>query len=74
MFATNDGWNGGGGPKNNNSAMSMFSESSGYITISGGYHYISAKGDMIDVLDANGTAKMTGGVLILAGWQQLRSL
>ena len=65
VFATNDGWNGGGGPKNNNSAMSMFSESSGYITISGGYHYISAKGDMIDVLDANGTAKMTGGVLIL---------
>lgn len=65
VFATNDGWNGGGGPKNNNSAMAMFSESSGYITISGGYHYISAKGDMIDVLDANGTAKMTGGVLIL---------
>lgn len=65
VFATNDGWNGGGGPKNNNSAMSMFSESSGYITISGGYHYISAKGDMIDVLDANGTATMTGGVLIL---------
>ena len=65
VFATNDGWNGGGGPKNNNSAMAMFSESSGYITISGGYHYISAKGEMIDVLDANGTVKMTGGVLIL---------
>ena len=65
VFATNDGWNGGGGPKNNSSSMAMFSESSGYITISGGYHYISAKGDMIDVLDANGTAKMTGGVLIL---------
>ena len=65
VFASNDGWNGGGGPKNNNSAMSMFSESSGYITISGGYHYISAKGDMIDVLDANGTATMTDGVLIL---------
>ena len=65
VFATNDGWNGGGGPKNNSSSMAMFSESSGYITISGGYHYISAKGDMIDVLDANGTVKMTGGVLIL---------
>ena len=65
VFATNDGWNGGGGPKNNNSSMAMFSESSGYITISGGYHYISVKGNMVDGLDANGTAKMTGGVVIV---------
>lgn len=65
VFGTNDGWNGGGGPKNNNSSMAMFSESSGYITISGGYHYISVKGNMVDGLDANGTAKMTGGVVIV---------
>ena len=65
VFATNDGWNGGGGPKNQNSSMSMFSESSGYITISGGYHYISVKGNMVDGLDANGTGKMTGGVVIV---------
>jgi len=65
VFATDDGWNGAGGPKDNSGGMSMFSESGGHITISGGYHYISAKGNMIDVLDANGTAKMTGGVLIL---------
>lgn len=64
-FATNDGWNGAGGPKENVGQYAAFSESGGHIVVSGGYHYISAKGDMIDVLDANGTAKMTGGVLIL---------
>lgn len=64
-FATNDGWNGAGGPKENVGQYAAFSESGGHIVVSGGYHYISAKGDMIDVFDANGTAKMTGGVLIL---------
>ncbi|MCQ2055064.1 MAG: carbohydrate-binding domain-containing protein [Fibrobacter sp.] len=64
-FATNDGWNAAGGPKENSGGYSMFSESSGHAVISGGYHYIASKGDMIDVLDANGTAKMSGGVLIL---------
>jgi len=65
VFATNDGWNAAGGPKNPNSSMAMFSESSGFITISGGYHYISIKGNMVDGLDANGTGKMTGGVVIV---------
>lgn len=64
-FATNDGWNGAGGPKESVGQYAAFSESGGHIVVSGGYHYISAKGDMIDVFDANGTAKMTGGVLIL---------
>ena len=43
----------------------MMSSSKGHIVISGGYHYISASGNDIDVLDANGTAKQTGGVLLL---------
>ena len=66
-FATDDGWNGAGGPKDANATgmLSMLSGTGGYVVISGGYHYISAKGSMIDVLDANGTATMTGGVLIL---------
>lgn len=65
-FATDDGWNAAGGPKDPSAGgFSSFSESSGHIVISGGYHYISAKGNMIDVLDANGSAKQTGGVLIL---------
>ena len=64
-FATNDGWNGAGGPKENVGQYAAFSESGGHIVVSGGYHYISAKGDMIDVFDANGSGKMTGGVLIL---------
>jgi hypothetical protein len=64
-FATNDGWNAAGGAKENAGGYSMFSESSGHAVISGGYHYIASKGNMIDVLDANGSAKMTGGVLIL---------
>lgn len=64
-FATDDGWNAAGGAKDPNAGgFSSFSESSGHIVISGGYHYISAKGNMIDVLDANGSAKQTGGVLI----------
>ena len=63
-FATNDGWNGAGGPKDPNAGgLSSFSESGGHIVVSGGYHYISSKGNMID--DANGSGKMTGGVLIL---------
>ena len=65
VFATNDGWNAAGGPKNPNSSMAMFSESSGNIVISGGYHYISVKGNMVDGLDANGIGKMTGGVVIV---------
>ena len=62
---TNDGWNAAGGAKENAGGYSMFSESSGHAVISGGHHYIASKGNMIDVLDANGSAKMTGGVLIL---------
>ena len=65
VFATDDGWNAAGGPKDPNSQMAMFGESSGHIVISGGYHYISSKGNMVDGLDANGTAKMTGGVMII---------
>ena len=64
-FATNDGWNGAGGPKDNVGQYAAFSESDGHIVVSGGYHYISAKGNMVDVFDANGSGKMTGGVLIL---------
>ena len=64
-FATNDGWNGAGGPKENVGQYAAFSESGGHIVVSGGYHYISAKGNMVDVFDANGSGKMTGGVLIL---------
>ena len=65
VFATDDGWNAAGGPKDPNSQMAMFGESSGHIVISGGHHYISSKGNMVDGLDANGTAKMTGGVMII---------
>lgn len=43
----------------------MQSSSKGYIVITGGYHYISASGNDIDVLDANGTAKQSGGVVIV---------
>ena len=64
-FATNDGWNGAGGPKDNVGQYAAFSESGGHIVVSGGYHYISAKGNMVDIFDANGSGKMTGGVLIL---------
>ncbi len=52
-------WGGRGGPGG------MASNSKGYIIISGGYHYLYAAGNDIDVLDANGTATMSGGVLLL---------
>ena len=55
----------GSGPKDNVGQYAAFSESGGHIVVSGGYHYISAKGNMVDVFDANGSGKMTGGVLIL---------
>ena len=43
----------------------MMSSSKGYIIISGGYHYLYAAGNDVDVLDANGTATMSGGVVLL---------
>ena len=52
-------WGGRGGPGG------MTSSSKGYIIISGGYHYLYTAGNDIDVLDANGTATMSGGVLLL---------
>ena len=74
--ASDDAWNAAGGSADAN-AMSgsqwggrggqagMMSGSKGYIIISGGYHYLYAAGNDIDVLDANGTATMSGGVLLL---------
>lgn len=41
------------------------SKTVGYIEIHGGYHYIYASGNDVDVLDANGTATMDAGVVIL---------
>jgi len=74
-YATDDGWNAAGGTDNNSTNAGnqgwggmgggMMSSSKGYIVVSGGYHYLSASGNDIDVLDANGTATQTGGVLIL---------
>lgn len=43
----------------------MQSSSWGEIQISGGYHYLSVSGNDVDVLDANGSAYQTGGVVIL---------
>ena len=77
-YGTDDGWNAAGGTdgsgNDNNSGWGNFgggfgggmqSSSKGYIIIDGGYHYISASGNDIDVLDANGTATQNGGVVIL---------
>ena len=76
-YATDDGWNAAGGTAVGSSGSSGSmggwggmgggpqSSSHGYAYIRGGYHYVSASGNDIDVLDANGTATQTGGVLIL---------
>ena len=77
VYGTDDGWNAAGGSKNEGASASTgnswggnmgggaISTSVGYIVITGGYHYISVSGNDVDVLDANGTATQTGGVLIL---------
>ena len=75
-YGTDDGWNAAGGSADGSTSTGtsqggwgmgggMQSSSKGYIVITGGYHYISASGNDIDVLDANGTAKQSGGVVIL---------
>ena len=74
--ASDDAWNAAGGSSDGNTTSgsqwggrggqaAMMSGSKGYIIISGGYHYLYAAGNDIDVLDANGTATMSGGVLLL---------
>ena len=74
--ASDDAWNAAGGSADANATSGsqwggrggqagMMSGSKGYIIISGGYHYLYAAGNDIDVLDANGTATMSGGVLLL---------
>ena len=74
--ASDDAWNAAGGSADANSQSGsqwggrggqagMMSGSKGYIFVSGGYHYLYAAGNDIDVLDANGTATMSGGVLLL---------
>ena len=70
---SDDAWNAAGGSADENSQSGsqwggrggMMSSSKGYIIISGGYHYLYAAGNDVDVLDANGTATMSGGVVIL---------
>lgn len=75
-YSTDDAWNAAGGTDGNASTGGnfggrggmgggMMSSSKGYIIITGGYHYLSASGNDIDVLDANGTATQSGGVVIL---------
>lgn len=74
--ASDDAWNAAGGSADANTSSGsqwggrggfggMMSGSKGYIIISGGYHYLYASGNDVDVLDANGTATMSGGVVIL---------
>ena len=75
VTTSDDGWNAAGGSADPNAASGsqwggrggggMASNSVGYIEIYGGYHYLYAAGNDVDVLDANGTVKMSGGVVIL---------
>ncbi|MBR4558102.1 MAG: carbohydrate-binding domain-containing protein [Fibrobacter sp.] len=73
--ASDDAWNAAGGSADAGTSSGsqwggpggggMASSSKGYIVITGGYHYLYAAGNDVDVLDANGTATMSGGVVIL---------
>jgi hypothetical protein len=76
VVASDDAWNAAGGSADGSTASGSqwnggqgmgggMSSSKGYIIISGGYHYLYAAGNDIDVLDANGSITQTGGVVIL---------
>ena len=81
VVASDDAWNAAGGSADGSTASGIQwnggqgimgpggqggqSSSKGYIIISGGYHYLYAAGNDIDVLDANGSITQTGGVVIL---------
>ena len=78
VVASDDAWNAAGGSADGSTASGSQwnggqgmmgpggqSTSKGYIIISGGYHYLYAAGNDIDVLDANGSITQTGGVVIL---------
>ena len=75
VTTSDDGWNAAGGSADASTASGSqwggpggggaASKSVGYIEIYGGYHYLYAAGNDVDVLDANGSVKMSGGVVIL---------
>lgn len=75
VTTSDDGWNAAGGSADATTASGSqwggpggggaASNSVGYIEIYGGYHYLYAAGGDVDVLDANGSVKMSGGVVIL---------
>ena len=75
VTTSDDGWNAAGGSADGNTASGTqwggpggggaASKSVGYIEIYDGYHYLYAAGNDVDVLDANGSVKMSGGVVIL---------
>ena len=75
VTTSDDGWNAAGGSADGSTASGSqwggpggggaASKSVGYIEIYGGYHYLYAAGNDVDVLDANGSVKMSGGVVIL---------
>ncbi len=75
VTTSDDGWNAAGGSADASTASGSqwggpggggaASNSVGYIEIYGGYHYLYAAGGDVDVLDANGSVKMSGGVVIL---------
>ncbi len=75
VYTSDDAWNAAGGSADGSTSSGSqwggpggggaASSSKGYIIITGGYHYLYAGGSDVDVLDANGTATMSGGVVIL---------
>lgn len=75
VVTSDDGWNAAGGSADGSTSSGSqwggpggggaASKSVGYIEVYGGYHYLYAAGNDVDVLDANGNVKMSGGVLIL---------
>lgn len=69
VYGRDDGWNAAGG--NDSSGSSGWgghgggSNSTGYLTISGGFHYVKTGTGDTDGIDSNGTLTINGGVIVV---------
>lgn len=77
VYATNDGWNAAGGSSTSSSSSSQGgwgggpggqggqSSSTGYVYITGGFHYVKTGSGDTDGIDSNGDLSISGGVVVV---------
>ena len=66
VYGRDDGWNAAGGSDGSGSTgWGGHGNSTGYLTISGGFHYIKTGNGDTDGIDSNGTLTINGGVVVV---------